>query len=61
MIEIDWAPMQCQLAALRYELRATAYATLSAAAKRPEDAGKYIAQMEHAQKQSDRVSNGGKA
>ncbi len=60
-MEIDWNPLLCVVSALRYELRATAYATLSAAAKRPEDAGKYIAQMEHAQKQADRVSNGGKA
>ncbi len=60
-MEIDWNPLLCVVSALRYELRAAAYATLSAAAKRPEVAGKYIAQMIHAQAQADRVSKGEKA
>ena len=61
---MDWYPLLCQIAALRYELRAATYATLSAAAMadgKHREAGAFIARMESSQADADRVSKGGKA
>lgn len=61
MNEIDWNPLLCELAALRYELRAASLAVLYTAQRPGEERGKYLAKMEYEQDRADRVAKGGKA
>lgn len=61
MIEIDWKPLLCEIAALRLELRASSLLTLAAAATNHASKDDYLDQAFKLQGCADQVAKGSKS
>lgn len=61
LLHIDWNPLLCQIAALRYELRANSFAQLASTETRPAHRDQYEQLRELAIAAADRVAKGGSA